>query len=102
MLVLRKRPGSLPQVGIGGAKMPVEIGEFAMPDIEKAHIQGLPCAAQIAGHSFGLLFDAPARIQVVFACNPDGVVVYLRPGQDTALGKTGNGSITTELGLVEW
>ena len=51
---------------------------------------------------FGLLFDAAARIQVVFACNPYGVVVYLRPGHDIALGKTGNGSLTTELGLVEW
>ena len=93
---------ALPQVDIGGAQMPVEIREFAMPDIEKAHIQRLPCAAQIAGHSFGLLFDAAARIQVVFACNPYGVVVYLRPGHDIALGKTGNGSLTTELGLVEW
>ena len=82
--------------------MPVEIGEFAISDIEKTHVQRLPCAAQVAGNSITLLLDAAARIQVGFAFYPYGVLVYLRPGQDIAPGKTGNGSITTELGLVEW
>ncbi len=90
-----------PTVAFQGQRTPakhlratVPIG--CMSDVDKAHTQRQLSAAQVAGHSIGLLFDAAAWVQELVAY-PYGVVVYLRPGQDAALCKTGNGSIATEL-----
>src|SRR5260221_12444872 len=61
-----------------------------MSDDDKAHTQRQLIAAQVAGHTIGLLFDAHASVQELVAYSY-GVVVYLRPVPDPALCKTGIG-----------
>jgi len=73
------------------------IKAFAVPDVDKAHIQRILSSAQVAWHSIGLLFDAAARIQVGFAFYPYCVLVYFGPRQDITSGQTRNGSVTAEL-----
>src|SRR6266850_1805328 len=86
-------PGDLPRQGLA---------EFSRCRTSKRHTSKDYLAPhRLPGTPLALLFDAAARIQVVFACHPHGVLVYFGPRQDITLGEAGEGSITAELGLVE-